>query len=95
MKKQLMSAALAAAISMAVGMPMAQAQIPVTDVAGLAQSIEAQIAEVGKMVEQMDAEGFGNCTNARECEAVCPKGISIRNIARLNREFLAASLLEG
>lgn len=46
------------------------------------------------MVETMDREGFGNCTNARECEAVCPKGISIRNIARLNREFLAASLLE-
>lgn len=53
MKKQLMSAALAAAISVAVGMPMAQAQIPVTDVANLAQSIEAQIAEVGKMVEQI------------------------------------------
>lgn len=47
------------------------------------------------MVETMDSEGFGNCTNARECEAVCPKGISIRNIARLNREFLAASLFEG
>lgn len=47
------------------------------------------------MVETMDREGFGNCTNARECEAVCPKGISIRNIARLNREFLAASLFEG
>ncbi len=53
MKKQLMSAALAAAISVAVGMPTAQAQIPVTDVANLAQSIEAQIAEVGKMVEQI------------------------------------------
>lgn len=47
------------------------------------------------MVETMDREGFGNCTNARECEAVCPKAISIRNIARLNREFLAASLFEG
>jgi len=47
------------------------------------------------MVATMDREGFGNCTNARECEAVCPKGISIRNIARLNREFLAASLFEG
>ncbi len=43
------------------------------------------------MVKQMDKEGFGNCTNERECEAVCPKGISIRNIARLNREFLRAS----
>ncbi len=47
------------------------------------------------MVEQMDKEGFGNCTNARECEAVCPKGISIRNIARLNKEYLMAVLTEG
>ncbi len=47
------------------------------------------------MVAQMDEEGFGNCTNARECEAVCPKGISIRNIARLNREYLFATLSEG
>ncbi len=47
------------------------------------------------MVAQMDKEGFGNCTNARECEAVCPKGISIRNIARLNKEFLGAVLSEG
>ena len=45
------------------------------------------------MVREMDKEGFGTCTNERECEAVCPKGISIRNIARLNREFLRASLL--
>jgi succinate dehydrogenase / fumarate reductase iron-sulfur subunit len=47
------------------------------------------------MVTQMDDEGFGNCTNARECEAVCPKGISIRNIARLNKEYLRAILSEG
>ncbi len=47
------------------------------------------------MVAQMDEEGFGNCTNARECEAVCPKGISIRNIARLNKEYLRAVLSEG
>ncbi len=39
------------------------------------------------MVTAMDQAGFGNCGNERECEAVCPKGISIRNIARLNREF--------
>jgi succinate dehydrogenase iron-sulfur subunit len=43
------------------------------------------------MVTAMDKEGFGNCTNERECEAVCPKGISIRNIARMNREFVKAS----
>jgi succinate dehydrogenase / fumarate reductase iron-sulfur subunit len=47
------------------------------------------------MVAQMDIEGFGNCTNARECEAVCPKGISIRNIARMNKEYLKAVLSEG
>lgn len=47
------------------------------------------------MVETMDKEGFGNCTNLKECEAVCPKNISIRNIARMNREFIKASLSEG
>jgi len=47
------------------------------------------------MVAQMDKEGFGNCTNAKECEAVCPKGISIRNIARLNWEYMQATLTEG
>jgi succinate dehydrogenase / fumarate reductase, iron-sulfur subunit len=44
------------------------------------------------MVAQMDKEGFGSCTNTGACEAVCPKGISISNIARLNREYLSASL---
>ena len=44
------------------------------------------------MVAQMDALGFGNCTNHKECEAECPKGISIANIARLNREFIKAAL---
>ena len=46
------------------------------------------------MVKTMDAEGFGNCSNERECEAVCPKGISIRNIARMNREYIMAAFLE-
>lgn len=44
------------------------------------------------MVEQMDKEGFGNCTNTGACEVECPKGISIENIARMNREYLKASL---
>jgi succinate dehydrogenase / fumarate reductase, iron-sulfur subunit len=44
------------------------------------------------MVAQMDKEGFGSCTNTGACEAECPKQISITNIARLNREYLAASL---
>lgn len=47
------------------------------------------------MIATMDKEGFGNCSNERECEAVCPKSISIRNIARLNREYLRAVLSEG
>lgn len=45
-----------------------------------------------KMVEQMDGEGFGNCTNTYDCEAACPKGISVKNIARLNRDFLKATI---
>ena len=45
---------------------------------------------VTRMVEQMDQEGFGNCSNEGECEAVCPKEISISNIARMNRDFLRA-----
>ncbi|MCI5225938.1 MAG: succinate dehydrogenase/fumarate reductase iron-sulfur subunit [Candidatus Electrothrix sp. AX2] len=44
------------------------------------------------LVKAMDEEGFGNCSNHRECEQVCPKGISIRHIARMNREYLAATL---
>lgn len=44
------------------------------------------------MVEQMDVEGFGNCTNTGACEVECPKGISLENIARMNREYLVASL---
>jgi len=44
------------------------------------------------MVHQMDLEGFGNCTNTGACEVECPKGISLENIARMNREYLSASL---
>jgi succinate dehydrogenase / fumarate reductase, iron-sulfur subunit len=45
------------------------------------------------MVKQMDEEGFGNCTNTGACEVECPKGISLENIARMNREFLKAAVL--
>jgi succinate dehydrogenase / fumarate reductase iron-sulfur subunit len=45
------------------------------------------------LVRAMDREGFGSCGNHRECEAVCPKEISIRHIARFNREYLRAALL--
>lgn len=44
---------------------------------------------VSRMVEQMDLEGFGNCTNTGACEVECPKEISLENIARMNREFLS------
>jgi succinate dehydrogenase / fumarate reductase iron-sulfur subunit len=44
------------------------------------------------MVDQMDEEGFGNCTNTGACELECPKGISLDNIARMNREYLKASM---
>ena len=47
---------------------------------------------VRNMVAQMDLEGFGNCTNTGACEVECPKGISLENIARMNREYLFASL---
>jgi succinate dehydrogenase / fumarate reductase, iron-sulfur subunit len=53
--------------------------------------IEAK-ERVTNMIKQMDKEGFGNCTNTGACEVECPKGISLNNIARLNREYLMASI---
>jgi len=47
------------------------------------------------MVDQMDKEGFGNCTNTGACEVECPKGISLDNIARMNSEYLKASVSKG
>ena len=44
------------------------------------------------MVAQMDKEGFGSCSNLQECEAACPKKISIQNIAIMKREYLFAAL---
>lgn len=49
---------------------------------------------VKRMVEVMDEEGFGNCSNHFECEAVCPKGISVMDIARMNRDYAWASFKE-
>ncbi len=48
-----------------------------------------------KMVAQMDAEGFGTCTNHGECEAACPKGISMQFIARMNSDFIRATAARG
>jgi succinate dehydrogenase / fumarate reductase iron-sulfur subunit len=50
---------------------------------------------VVRMVEQMDKEGFGNCTNYYECEAACPKEISVGFIAKMNREYLGACVAGG
>lgn len=47
---------------------------------------------VQNMVKVMDEEGFGNCSNTGACEVECPKGISLDNIARMNREYLSASI---
>ena len=47
---------------------------------------------VMNMVNQMDLEGFGNCSNTGACEVECPKGISLDNIARMNRELMKASV---
>lgn len=56
----------------------------------LPQGVPERNRRVMSMVEAMDSEGFGTCTNHRECEAVCPKGISIQFIARMNREYIRA-----
>jgi succinate dehydrogenase / fumarate reductase iron-sulfur subunit len=59
----------------------------------LPQGQVERYTRVVKMVERHDAEGFGSCSNEGECEAVCPKEISITNIARMNREYLKAMLV--
>jgi succinate dehydrogenase / fumarate reductase iron-sulfur subunit len=53
--------------------------------------VEAQ-QRVLNMIKQMDIEGFGRCSNITACEAECPKGISIENIAKMNRDYLGASV---
>ena len=62
----------------------------VTQFANLPQGRVEAAERVQKMVAQMDLEGFGNCTNHYECEAVCPKEINIRFIGQMNREFMKA-----
>ena len=54
--------------------------------------VEAE-QRVLNMVKQMDEEGFGNCTNTGACEVECPKGISLENIARMNREWMSAAVM--
>lgn len=64
----------------------------VSQLALLPQGKPEAKTRVENMVAQMDAEGFGACTNTLACEAECPKGISVTNIARMNREFFGAKL---
>lgn len=64
----------------------------VSQLALLPQGFPERETRVLNMVAQMDKEGFGNCTNTYACEAECPKGISVANIARMNREYLGAGL---
>jgi len=63
----------------------------VSQLALLPQGHPEREDRVLNMVAQMDKEGFGSCTNTGACEAECPKEISLENIARLNREYVAAS----
>jgi succinate dehydrogenase / fumarate reductase iron-sulfur subunit len=64
----------------------------VSQLALLPQGQPERHRRVKKMVQQMDIEGFGNCTNHGECEAVCPKSVSVDNIARLNRDYIKSSI---
>ncbi len=62
----------------------------VSQLAMLPQGQVERKSRVEKMIAQMDAEGFGACTNTGACSAECPKGISLTNIARMNREYFSA-----
>jgi len=64
----------------------------VSQFALLPQGQVEAVERVENMVRQMDLEGFGNCTNTGACEIECPKGISLENIARMNREYYSSSV---
>lgn len=61
----------------------------------LPQGLPERNSRARRMVDQMDSEGFGGCTNHGECESACPKGISVDFIARMNRELVRAALKRG
>jgi succinate dehydrogenase / fumarate reductase, iron-sulfur subunit len=67
----------------------------ISHLALLPQGHPERARRVLNMVRVMDAEGFGNCTNTYECEAVCPAEISASWIAKLNREYARAALRKG
>ena len=64
----------------------------VSQFALLPQGQPERMSRVQRMVDQMDKEGFGNCTNTGACEVECPKGISLDNIARMNRDYLKSQV---
>lgn len=64
----------------------------VSHLAHLPQGLPERTQRVRGMVARMDEEGFGNCTNHAECEAMCPKEISVSHIAKMNREFIRAAI---
>lgn len=66
----------------------------ISQLALLPQGQVERTTRAKNMVAQMDEEGFGNCTNTGACEVECPKGISLENIARMNREFFSANIKE-
>ncbi|MBL7889201.1 MAG: succinate dehydrogenase/fumarate reductase iron-sulfur subunit [Bacteroidia bacterium] len=66
----------------------------ISQLALLPQGQVERVSRAKNMVAQMDEEGFGNCTNTGACEVECPKGISLENIARMNREFFMANIKE-
>jgi len=66
----------------------------ISQLALLPQGQAERYSRVQAMVAQMDAEGFGNCTNTGACEAECPVGIKLTNIARMNRDYFTAKLLK-
>jgi len=61
----------------------------------LPQGQPERAERVRRMISQMDAEGFGGCTNHEECQGVCPKGISVEFIARMNADYIMASITVG
>ncbi len=67
----------------------------ISHLAEVPQGQPERLSRVLAMVEQMDAEGFGSCTNHGECESACPKGIRLSTIARMNGDYLRANLGKG
>jgi len=77
------------------GAAMLYTSAKVSHLGMLPQGQPERYQRVSKMVEQMEAEGFGACRNYAECEAACPKEISIRFIGQMNRDYLRATLVEA